>query len=75
MTQQLDVKVHTAPHDITTDWTLLQQARHTAEQTEGVDRIIGLISADKMRTFQGGHCIVFRFEVDTTPGWRPPTPT
>lgn len=63
----LDVKVHSAPHELVTDWTLLQQARKFAEETGGVARITGLVSADKMRdTRTGGHCIVFRFDVERT---------
>lgn len=67
MNRQLDVRVPTALAGSDTDNYLgLQIARRTAEETAGVTRVVGLVSAE--RSFEiatAQPVLLFRFEVET----------
>ena len=67
MSRQLDVRVPASlVANETNDYLGLQIARRTAEETDGVSRVVGLVQAE--RSFEvstGQPVLVFRFEVET----------
>lgn len=64
--RSVQVKVETSGTSETLDYEALRQARATAEELEGVTRIIGLESAARgYDPATGLHALMFTFRVET----------